>query len=326
MNPALQHKITVVIPCYRVKNHIKNVVAAIPDYVERIYCVDDACPDGSGNFIRAEIKDPRLTLLKHDINQGVGGAMITGYKQALTDGAQVIVKIDGDGQMNPALIESFVRPILTGACDYTKGNRFYKVEDVRAMPGARLLGNAVLSFMTKLSCGYWNLFDPNNGYTAIHANVLREMPLEKISKRYFFESDFLFRLNTLRASVQDIPMSAVYGNEESNLVISKIFFPFLAGHFRNLFKRIFYNYFLRDFNIASLELLLALAFLPFGIIFGLSHWHHSSVMGIEASPGTVMFSALPIILGVQFLLSFLQYDIESVPRASLHPRLQAQQL
>lgn len=323
MNPTLQHKIAVVIPCYRVKNHIKNVVAAIPDYVERIYCVDDACPDGSGDFIRTEIKDPRLTLLKHDINQGVGGAMITGYKQALKDGAQIIVKIDGDGQMNPALIESFVRPIVIGARDYTKGNRFYKVEDVRAMPGARLLGNAVLSFMTKLSSGYWNLFDPNNGYTAIHANVLREMPLEKISKRYFFESDFLFRLNTLRASVQDIPMSAVYGNEESNLVISKIFFPFLAGHFRNLFKRIFYNYFLRDFNIASLELILALAFLPFGIIFGLSHWHHSSVMGIEASPGTVMFSALPIILGVQFLLSFLQYDIESVPRASLHPRLRA---
>lgn len=323
MSPTLQHKIAVVIPCYRVKNHIKNVVAAIPDYVERIYCIDDACPDGSGDFIRSEIKDPRLNLLTHDTNQGVGGAMITGYKQALNDGAQIIVKIDGDGQMNPALIESFVRPIVIGARDYTKGNRFYKVEDVRAMPGARLLGNAVLSFMTKLSSGYWNLFDPNNGYTAIHANVLREMPLEKISKRYFFESDFLFRLNTLRASVQDIPMSAVYGNEESNLVISKIFFPFLAGHFRNLFKRIFYNYFLRDFNIASLELILALAFLPFGIIFGLSHWHHSSVMGIEASPGTVMFSALPIILGVQFLLSFLQYDIESVPRASLHPRLRA---
>ncbi|MCE7887965.1 MAG: glycosyltransferase family 2 protein [Alphaproteobacteria bacterium PRO2] len=326
MKPDLPHKIAVVIPCYKVKNHIANVIAAIPDYVWRIYCVDDACPDGSGDLIRNTIRDPRLTLLAHDTNQGVGGAMVTGYKQALQDGAQIVVKIDGDGQMNPALIESFVRPILIGARDYTKGNRFYKVEDVRAMPGARLLGNGILSFMTKLSSGYWNLFDPNNGYTAIHAAILREMPLEKLSKRYFFESDFLFRLNTLRASVQDIPMSAIYGDEQSNLKISKIFFPFLAGHFRNLFKRIFYNYFLRDFNIASLELLLGITLLPFGIIFGIMQWHHSTVIGVEASPGTVMFSALPIILGVQFLLSFLQYDIESVPRASLHPRLQSQQL
>lgn len=315
------YKIAVVVPCYRVKDHIEGVMAAMPDFIWRIYCVDDACPEESGKFIRENIKDERVIVLKHETNQGVGGAVITGYRQALEDGADIAVKVDGDGQMDPALIGSFISPIIAGACDYTKGNRFYRIEDVRAMPPARLFGNAVLSFMTKLSSGYWNLFDPTNGYTAIHANVLKELPLEKIDRRYFFESDMLFRLNTLRAAVQDIPMRAVYDEEESNLRIGKILFPFLAGHGRNFLKRIFYNYILRDFNIASIELILGIPLFLFGAIFGASRWSLSAETGIQASAGTVMLSALPVLLGVQLLLSFLQYDIQSTPRIALHNSL-----
>ena len=280
----------------------------------RIYCVDDACPDESGKFIMAECKDKRVKTLFHETNQGVGGAVITGYKQALEDGADVIVKIDGDGQMDPALIDAFVDPIITGACDYTKGNRFYNVEDVKTMPAMRLLGNAALSFMTKLSSGYWNVFDPTNGYTALRVDVLKVLPLEKLNKRYFFESDILFRLNVLRAVVRDVPMRAVYAEEESNLKISRILLPFLGGHMRNFTKRIFYNYFLRDFSIASIELLLGIVLLPFGLIFGSFQWSHSDALGIPASAGTVMLSALPVIIGVQFILSFLHYDIAAVPQ------------
>ncbi|HPF78443.1 MAG TPA: glycosyltransferase family 2 protein, partial [Alphaproteobacteria bacterium] len=189
------------------------------------------------------------------------------------------------------------------------------------MPGIRLFGNAVLSFMTKLSSGYWQLFDPTNGYTAIHANILHNIPLNKLDKRYFFETDILFRLNLIRAKIQDVPMKAVYEDEESNLKIKDIIVPFIFKHLRNICKRIIYTYFLRDFNVASIELFLSLPLMIFGIIFGLSSWIYSGTQGVTASAGTVMLSALPIIIGVQFLLSFLNYDIQNVPKDTVYPKL-----
>lgn len=316
-----KHKIAVVVPSYKVTEHIEGVIDAIPDFVWRIYCVDDACPEESGVFITQSIRDKRVLVLTHEANKGVGGAMVSGYKQALIDGADIVVKIDGDGQMDPGLIFNFVQPIIDGVTDYTKGNRFHRIEDVQAMPAVRLFGNAVLSFMTKMSSGYWNLFDPTNGYTAIRADVLRDLPLDKLSERYFFESDMLFRLNTLRAMVTDVPMRAVYAEENSNLNIGKILLPFLTGHARNFGKRLFYNYFLRDFNIASIELVLGLSLFVFGLVFGLVQWESSISSGAPASAGTVMLSALPIIVGVQLLLSFLQYDIQAVTKFPVHGRM-----
>lgn len=316
MTGKSSHKIAVVVPCYRVKARVENVLSAMPEDVWRIYCIDDACPEKSGDFIKETVKDKRVKVLTHDENQGVGGAVITGYRQALKDGADIVVKIDGDGQMDPALIPSFTAPIIKGSCDYTKGNRFHKIEDVQKMPAIRLFGNAILSFMTKLSSGYWNLFDPTNGYTAIRVSVLKDLPLKKLDKRYFFESDILFRLNVVRAVVEDVPMRAVYEDEESNLKISAILLPFLAGHMRNFGKRVFYNYFLRDFSVASIELVLGLLLLPFGLIFGSYKWAQAAELGVANSAGTVMLSALPVILGVQFILSFLHFDIQSVPRAA----------
>jgi glycosyltransferase involved in cell wall biosynthesis len=313
-------RIAVVIPCYKVTRHILQVLAAMGPEVWRIYAVDDHCPDHSADFIQAQCTDPRVVIVRHEVNQGVGGAVMSGYRAAITDGATVIVKVDGDGQMDAALIPDFAGPILAGEADYSKGNRFYNLEEIRAMPPMRLFGNAVLSLLTKLSTGYWDLFDPTNGYTAIHADVARLLPFDKISQRYFFESDMLFRLSTLRAVVVDIPMSAKYADEVSNLKISKIVGEFLLKHARNFLKRLFYNYYLRDLSLASIELPLGLLLFLGGGAFGTWHWLASAQEGVATPAGTVMLSALPVLMGMQLVLAFLAYDIASVPRQPRHHR------
>ena len=313
-------RIAVVIPSYRVTRHIIGVIAGIGPEVSRVYVVDDRCPDGSGEFVRANCHDPRVTVLEHAENQGVGGAVMTGYRAAIADGASVIVKIDGDGQMDASLIPVFVAPILAGEADYTKGNRFFNLERLGAMPPVRLFGNAMLSFMTKLSSGYWHLFDPTNGYTAIHADAARYLPFDKISKRYFFESDMLFRLNTLGAVAVDVPMDAVYGDEVSNLKVSKVITEFAVKNVRNFFKRLFYNYYLRNLSVASLELPIGVALTAFGLVYGVVQWISSAQSDVETPAGTVMLAALPVIMGVQLILAFLNYDIASVPSLPLHKK------
>lgn len=313
--------IAVVIPCHRVSRHILTLLNAIGREVRHIIVVDDCCPEKTNELVTALCRDPRVSVVTHPENLGVGGAVMTGYRRALELGARIIVKLDGDGQMDPALIHRFVGPILEGQADYTKGNRFTNIEDVRAMPAARLFGNAVLSFFTKASSGYWTLFDPTNGYTAIHASVLERLPLDKIHRHYFFESDMLFRLGTVRACVLDIPMAAVYGDEESGLRIGRVLGPFLKGHLVNVGKRIVYNYFLRDFSIASVQLVVGLASLVFGVLFGLRGWALSFESGVTASTGTVMLAGMTVIVGVQLLLSFLAFDIAAMPNRALHPLL-----
>lgn len=311
-------KIAVVIPSYKVSQHIMEVINQIGAEVSCIYVIDDDCPEHSGEVVKNNCHDDRVTVIRHETNQGVGGAVMTGYQAAIKDACDIIVKIDGDGQMNPQLIADFVEPIAEGEADYTKGNRFFDLAVVQAMPTIRLLGNAILSFMTKFSSGYWNIFDPTNGYTAIHADVARRLPFDKISKGYFFETDMLFRLNTLRAVVIDVPMEAKYGTEVSSLKISNIMGEFFIKHIINFFKRIFYNYYLRDMSLASIELPAGVGLVLFGVIYGGYHWLESAQMGVSTPAGTVMLSALPIIMGVQFILSFIGYDVSSTPKRPLH--------
>ena len=315
------HGIAVVIPSYKVTRHVVEVVNAIGPEVDVIYCVDDGCPDNSGDFIERELSDPRIRVLRHVRNLGVGGAVMTGYRHAVANGARVIVKIDGDGQMDPSLLSAFVAPILRGSADYTKGNRFWDLSQIHQMPLARRLGNLGLSFMAKASTGYWNIFDPTNGYTAIHADVAAHLPLQSISQRYFFETDILFRLNTIRAVVLDIPMDAKYGDETSGLRTWHVLGEFAFKHLRNFCKRIFYNYLLRDLPVASLELLMAIVLLGFGAAFGGWHWWLSAHTGAAASIGTVMIPSLALVFGMQLALAFLNYDVASVPQIPLHPRL-----
>ncbi len=307
-------RIAVVIPCYRVVAAIAEVIGGIGPEVERIYVVDDGCPDGSGDFVERDNRDPRVRVLRNSTNQGVGGAVMHGYREAVAEGMDVIVKMDGDGQMDARMLGRLVRPILDGRADYTKGNRFYDLARIGRMPPLRLFGNSALSFMAKFSTGYWGMFDPANGYTAISARVAAHLPLDKISRRYFFETDMLFRLNLLRAAVIDVPMHAIYGAETSHMKIGRIVPEFLAKHARNFVKRIFYNYFLRDMSLASLELALGGAMLVFGLCFGAYHWMRALLDGTPTALGIIMFAALPILIGLQLVLAFLAHDIASVPR------------
>jgi glycosyltransferase involved in cell wall biosynthesis len=313
--------IAVVIPCYRVTKTILDVLRAIGPDVERVYVVDDRCPDGTGDLVEGQCEDPRVRVLRHDARCGVGGATLTGWRQALRDGAGIVVKLDGDGQMDPALVPRLVAPIRAAEADYTKGNRFWRLDDVEPMPRGRIVGNAVLSFLTKFSTGYWDVFDPTNGFVAVHARVLELLPLDRIAPGWFFESDVLFRLNTVRAVVAEIPMTARYGSEASNLHPLRVAGPFLAHHVVNFGKRIFYNYWLRSFSVASIELALGLVLVAFGSGIGAWHWITGPLRGSIATSGTVMLAALPVLIGVQLLLAFLSYDMQSQPRTPLQRRL-----
>ena len=307
----------VVIPCYRVGAHILCVIAAIGPEVERIYVVDDACPEQAGAVVERSCSDARVTVLRHAENQGVGGAVVTGYRQALSDGAEIVVKIDGDGQMDPSLLSRLIGPIVSGRADYTKGNRFYELEHLRSMPRLRLFGNSLLSIINKLASGYWDIMDPTNGYTAIHRSALAALPLAKLDRGFFFESDMLFRLYTIRAVVRDVPMPSRYLGEASNLRIGKIAAIFPVKYARAMIKRIFYAYFLRDFNAGTLQLSLGLLITGFGALYGLRKWIHSAVSGVPATSGEVMIAALPVLIGVQLLLGALHYDVQNVPRECL---------
>lgn len=313
--------IAVVIPAYRCKRQILQVVQRIPPLVDVIIVVDDKCPELTGHYVQSEVRDPRLKVCYNEVNQGVGGAVIRGYQEAEKMGCFIAVKIDGDGQMDPTLIESFIAPILDGRADYCKGNRFYNIESLQSMPALRIVGNAALSFFAKISSGYWMQFDPNNGYTALHLSLLPYLSLEKVSRRFFFESDLLFRLNLARAVVEDIPMTALYADEKSNLRELHSIPTFLRGHSINIFKRIVYQYFLRSFSIASLELLIGAVAVLFGVFFGAVSWYVIWARGEIASSGTVMLASLPIIVGTQLLLNFFAFDFQSVPFQPVHPNL-----
>lgn len=314
-------RIAVAIPCYQVTRHVLGVIEAIGPEVGAIYAVDDACPDGSGRFIEERCRDARVRVLFHAENQGVGGAVVTAYKAALADGMEIVVKVDGDGQMNPALIPHFARPIVRGQADYTKGNRFYRPESLRGMPLTRLVGNAALSFVNKLSTGYWPVMDPTNGYTAIHAAVLRQLPLDKLERRYFFESDMLYHLNIVRAVVRDVPMDAVYAGERSNLKVARVLPEFLGKHVLRFFKRYGYVYLLRDFNLGSVYSLFGALLCAAGLAFGISRWVRGVMTGEPATSGTVMLAALPVLVGIQLLIAFLHHDVSHVPSEPLAPDL-----
>lgn len=318
IQPIANPRIAVVIPSYKVTRHVLDVIARIGSECSRIYVVDDACPDGSGRHVEEHCSDPRVRVIFHEKNKGVGGAVITGYRAAIEEDLDIVVKIDGDGQMDPALLPDFVDPIISGEADYTKGNRFYDLEEIHSMPKIRLVGNAMLSFMAKFSSGYWDLFDPTNGYTAVHVNVLRRLPLQKLSERYFFETDILFRLNILRAVVIDVPMDASYGDEVSNLKISRVAGEFMVKHLRNACKRIAYNYYLRDMSLASLELPLGAILVLFAVIFGGYNWISSAQHHVAAPVGTIMIATVSLLMGVQFLLAFIGHDVAQVPRRSIH--------
>jgi len=311
------NKIAVVIPAYRVKNKISQVLNSIQDFVSYVIVVDDCCPEESGTFIESQEYNSiqNLEVIFHEKNKGVGGAVVTGYKRALELGCDVVVKVDGDGQMNLDYLPKLIAPILSGEADYTKGNRFVDFKMLRKMPKIRLIGNSVLSFVLKAVSGFWNIMDPTNGYTAISGAALNNINLEKLSERYFFESDMLINLNFQRCIVKDVPIPALYDDEESSLSITRTLFQFPFYLIKGFSKRIFLKYYIYDFNMASIYLIFGLPLWLWGLSFGTYQWWWHIDHNILASAGTVMLAVLPLILGTQFLLQAIQIDIES----SLNP-------
>ena len=313
----LGKRIAVVIPAYKVKRHIEEVVNSIGDDVDLIIVVDDACPEKTGEHIRTNTKKTNLEVLTHGSNLGVGAAMKTGYKHALEKGMDIVVKMDGDGQMDATRIKILIKPLLLEIADYTKGNRFYYTDQIRLMPKNRVFGNIALSFFSKLSSGYWNIFDPNNGFTAVNRAVLERINLNKVSDRYFFESDMLFHLNLARAVVLDIPMPPIYGDENSSLSIKKTLIEFPSKHARNFLKRVFYTYILRDFTFATVALLFGTLLTLSGLILGVYNFLHSYSLSQATPTGTLVLVLMTSLSGLQLLLSFLSYDIQSTPNVPL---------
>jgi glycosyltransferase involved in cell wall biosynthesis len=320
-NSVGKTNLVVVIPAYKVSRHILPLIELIGPEVSRIIVVDDACPENSGSIVQQYCSDPRVEVLRHKVNLGVGGATKTGIRAAIVSGANIIIKVDGDGQMDPSLIPNFIEPITSRKADYVKGNRFFSIEHINTMPRTRIFGNLILSFYSKLSSGYWNVLDPNNGYIAINSVAARNLPLDKISNRYFFESDMLFRLNLLRAKIVDMPMKSKYGSEKSNLKIIPTIFEFSFKHFQNFVKRIVYTYFIRDLNLASLQLLFGLSLSTFGMTIGARGWWNAYTIGENTNTGTLILTAMSILSGLQLILGFFSYDISNVPKETVSREL-----
>jgi len=307
--------IFVIIPTYNAEKTIAGVLSGIPEFVDQVIVIDDCSLDNTSNIVRNfQHNDPRVTLLRHEQNQGVGGALLSGYRLALDKNAAIIVKMDSDGQMDPAYMDQLISPILSGESDYTKGNRFLHEKELRHMPYIRRIGNLGLSFLTKVASGYWNIFDPTNGYTAIGSNALRSLDFRRLSKRYFFETSMLLELGLQRLVVKDIYIPAIYGDESSKLSNLKALFEFPPKLFLGMLRRIIFLYFIRDLTAVSIFSIAGIVSVIFGSLWGIYHWWRSSVTGVEASTGTVMIAILPLILGIQFLLQAVGMDIQNTPQ------------
>ena len=310
-------KIGIVIPCFRVRDKLLAVVRSLPDWVDVIIAVDDACPERSSEVLNVQSADRGQIILRHTSNQGVGGAMITGFRRALEEECDIIVKMDGDDQMDPARLADIVHPIASGLCDFTKGNRFIHLESLRAMPLARRIGNIGLTFLTKFASGQWHLSDPTNGYFGIHREALKLLNLKRLSRRYFFETSLLIQLNIIRAVAFDIPIPARYGDQRSSLSVTRAVFGFPPRLVWGLMNRLVWRYCFYDVNATTFCLLAGGIMTIGGVSFGAYRWLEGSLTGQFQSAGTVALSLLPTIVGLQLLLQALVLDVVDLPRVPL---------
>lgn len=307
------HRIAVVLPAHNEARHIGQTIKTTPEFVDYVIVVDDCSQDDTLQVALA-CEDSRVTSLKTPYNQGVGGAVTLGYSKAMELDTDIIVKMDGDGQMPPEHLPLLLDAITDQGYDYAKGNRFLVSKSLSDMPKDRLFGSIVLTFMNKLASGYWNVFDPQNGYTAVRTTALRVLDLEAIHKRYFFENDMLCQLNYHAFRVKDVGIPARYGEEESGLSPFKISltFPFLL--LRRFLRRIYHRYILIDFSPIALFLLAGALLFLWGMLFGLGIWVHSLITGHPTLTGTIMLALLPLILGFQLLLQAMVLDIHETPK------------
>ena len=303
-------KTTVVIPCYKVAAHIEQVLNTLPDGVDEIILVDDCSPDDTGEVLeRLSQQDSRIVVVHNPKNLGVGGAMTAGFREALRRGCDIVVKLDGDGQMDSSRIVEMVQALESGDYDFAKGNRFYDKFALRKMPLIRKIGNFGMSFLVKVSSGYWQISDPTNGFIAINRETLQRLDMSWIAPRFFFESSLICELYYTGARIKEISMPAIYGEEKSNLSVIKSLLTFPPKLFVRWWRRIWLSYYVYDFNIGSLYFAAGTLSFLFGLIFGIIRWVQFAAANTPAPLGTIMIAVLTFICGFQLLLAAFQYDL-----------------
>jgi len=306
-----EHRIAVVVPAHNEESLIAKVVETMPVFVDHVFVVDDCSTDATSERAKS-VGDDRVEVIRHEVNQGVGGAIISGHRRALAVGADVSVVMAGDAQMDPEYLDVLLDPVVERGYGFSKANRFFSSDSFAGMPKHRILGNVVLSFLTKVASGYWNLFDPQNGYTAIRTDVLARLNLDRVAKTYEFENDLLIHLNILNIHATDVPIPAVYGDEVSGIRLRRVVPAISSLLFRGFWKRVTRKYVVPSFHPIALLLLTGLALVGWSVLFGL--WVLWQTLGPEvASTGTVLLSVAPFLVGIQFLISALTLDIQATP-------------
>jgi glycosyltransferase involved in cell wall biosynthesis len=307
-----------VIPAYRARATVADVVAQALAYAAVVVVVDDACPQQSGDAVQAAFPgSERVRVIRRERNGGVGAAMKTGIGYAIEQGADVIVKIDADGQMDCSFI-----PMVAGlfaedpSLVCIKGNRFFDSSVLTVMPKRRLFGNALLSLTAKFASGYWNVIDPTNGYLGFNAALLQLVPWRSFADSYFFELSVLCELGLQRLPVLELEMPTIYTSAPSSLSIPRVAFEFPPKLLRLTLRRIALQYFVFDINLASVYMVAGFLLAAFGAIFGGYEWFESNATGIARPLGTVMLAALPFLMGFQLLLAATMYDVQFSPKTS----------
>jgi len=303
------YKIGCTIPCYKGGQITIDLIKKLHCYVDLIVLVDDGCPFKTGNLAKDYFKDSdKLHIIQNKFNKGLGFSVKRGFKFLIEKECEVIVKIDADGQMKPDLIPFLVKPLFENKSDAVKGNRFTSIDHFISMPKIRIAGNIILTFLNKISTGYWELSDPTNGFLAFNRLALKKVRLEKLDNQYFFESDLLFQCSLVNIFFEQLPMKSVYGSEISSLNPLKQIIIFSKQHFINFFKRIIYQYFVLDFNAGSLEII-GFLFFSFSTLITFSKVYFRGLSIKEfASPGEANLISILFLVSIQLLLGILYFD------------------
>jgi glycosyltransferase involved in cell wall biosynthesis len=305
------HKIAAVVPAYNESKLIGKTIMTMPDFVDLIIVVNDKSTDDTSDQARA-VGDPRVVVIDHAVNTGVGGAIMDGHQRALDLGADINVVMAGDAQMDPSYLPSLLDPICDNGYEFTKANRFFSASALAGMPIVRLAGSVALSFATKLASGYWNLFDPQNGYTAIKRSALLRIPAKKIARGYAFENDLLIWLNIAGARAKDVPIPAVYGEAVSSMRIHRVMVSISSLLFAGFWRRMLRKHVLQSFSPVALLFFSGLSLVTFGTAVGV--WVVVETLGPPvATTGSVLLAVGPLLTGIHMLVNALMLDIQSTP-------------
>ncbi|MBN2460710.1 MAG: glycosyltransferase family 2 protein [Candidatus Cloacimonetes bacterium] len=305
-------RLAVVIPCYNEEKQIESVLLTIPDYVDHILAVDDSSKDATAARVRKRQEaDSRIVLLEHDHNQGVGGAIATGYKWARDNGVDIAVVLGGDGQMDPRDLPAILDPVIKGEVDYAKGNRLISGEAFRKIPRIRYFGNSILSMLTKIASGYWHVADSQTGYTAMNRKVLHTIDWDGMYKKYGQPNDILVKLNIYNFRVRDVEINPLYNvGEKSGLKIHRVLFTISYLLLRLFFHRMKEKYIIRDFHplvfFYAFGFILNLISLPL-----LVRWIYMWVQTNNIPKVNFLAWMFSVIMGIQFILFAMWFDMES---------------